>query len=197
MYIIPTWQNSSFTCNFPQFCQVGFCTCRPELWHTGIFGIWISRPCSKVKVISQRSRSTSLEMFSYTVMLPTVYRKPWTLRMWLFCHSAVPEEEGLLGGWFWALHIKPDSLWWYPIEQYGLYGQDKFDALSNNTDVSWVSPYCQNTVGKRNYFTGYGILLHELTVVVANVGIAKFGCHEVWKEKGWFWNKQPDAKLQV
>ncbi len=23
-----------------------------------------------------------------------------------------------LGGWIWALHINPDSLWWYPIEQF-------------------------------------------------------------------------------
>ena len=55
-----------------------------------------------------------------------------------------------------------------------------------------------STVGKRNYFTGYGILLCELPVVAvlftqsnnnermkgryssSCVGIAKFGCREVW-----------------
>ncbi len=50
------------------------------------------------------------------------------------------------------------------------------------------------TVGKRNLFMGYGILLHELPVVAvlftqsnkdatyssSCVGIAKFGCREVW-----------------
>ncbi len=46
------------------------------------------------------------------------------------------------------------------------------------------------TVGKRNYFMGYGILLHELPVVAkirakdatyssSCVRIAKFGCREV------------------
>ena len=56
-----------------------------------------------------------------------------------------------------------------------------------------MAPYLSNahtTVGKRNYFTGYGILLHELPVVAilfiqsnnnerTNLHVVKYGIYTV------------------
>ncbi len=48
-----------------------------------------------------------------------------------------------LGGWFWALHINPDSLWWYPFnEQSGFICRAKNQPPSYKEDMANCSGLC-------------------------------------------------------